>query len=105
MNDDFEDELRAALGRHEPPAGFTARVLQRVGEATRPERSRPHVMPWAVAAALVVAMAGAAQYQNVQRARDERVRGEAAAEQVLQALRIAGSKLQVVQAKVKEIGS
>lgn len=105
MNE-FDDDLRAALGREEPPPGFTARVLRRVdAETIRPDRSRPHVIKWAVAATLVAAMAGGAQYQSVQHAREERARGEAAAAQVLEALRIAGSKLQVVQAKVKEIGS
>ncbi len=103
---EFDDDLRTALGRQEPPAGFAARVLKRVdAETSPPERSRPHVIRWAVAATLVAAMAGSAQYSSAQRAREERARGEAAAAQVLEALRIAGSKLQVVQEKVKEIGS
>ena len=45
------------------------------------------------------------QYRAVVQEREERIRGEAAKEQVIQALRIAGSKLQLVQSKVKEIGS
>ena len=103
---ELDDELRAALGRQEPPAGFAVRVLQRVdAETVRPARSRAQFIRWAVAAALVAAMAGGMQYRSIQRERDERARGEAAAAQLLQALRIAGSKLQVVQAKVKEIGS
>ena len=100
---DFEDALRDALRRDEPPAGFANRVVRR----TRDERTRPPRSPvwmWAAAAAVVIAIGGGVQYRHVQQAREERARGEAAAEQVRKALHITGSKLQVVQTTFREIG-
>ena len=54
---------------------------------------------------MVIGIGGGIQYRQVQQAREERAWGEAAAEQLREALRITGSKLQVVQTKFKEIGS
>ena len=103
---DMDDELRNALRREEPPPGFADRVLRRAarGPFEQPQTSRPFLR-WAAAAAVVAALAGGFQYVSVQQAHEERIRGEAAKEQVVQALRIAGSKLHLVQAKIKEIGS
>lgn len=102
----LDDELRNALRREEPPAGFADRVIERAarGRAQHRQANRPFVR-WAAAAAIVAALGGGVQYRVAQKEREERLRGEAAKEQVVQALRIAGSKLQLVQAKVKEIGS
>jgi hypothetical protein len=103
----LDDELRRVLSRREPPPGFADRVLGRAGQAQpqqKPEPRRP-VWRWAAAAALVGALGGGIQYYTVMEQRAERVRGEAAKEQVLKALRLAGSKLQVVQETVKGIGS
>jgi hypothetical protein len=52
---------------------------------------------WAAAAVLAVAVAGGVWYRAEQRRQAE---GEAAKRQVLLSLRIAGAKLQHVQAKV-----
>jgi hypothetical protein len=95
----LDDELRRVLGREEPPAGFAERVLRRAESGSRPARRIPF-MRWAAAAALVAAMAGAAQYRA---ARRERAAGEAAKEQVVQALQIAGSKLHLVQTKINRL--
>jgi hypothetical protein len=94
----FEDRLRDSLGREEPPPGFSRRVLRRIPQ----ERShwwRRRVVLWAAAAMTVIAVGGTIGYSNVQRAREERARGEAAAEQVREALRITGAKLHVVQTR------
>jgi hypothetical protein len=109
----LDDELRDALRREEPPDGFAERVLTEA--AARPhaagtshvpvKAARRIVIGWAAAAALIAAVAGGVQYRAVQQAREERARGEAAKEQVVRALRIAGYKLHVVQEKIKEIGS
>jgi hypothetical protein len=100
----IEDELRDSLRREAPPLGFSKRVLQRVPDERR-QAWRRRVVLWAAAAMTAIALGGTIGYSNVQRAREERARGEAAAEQVREALRITGSKLHVVQAKFKEIGS
>ena len=89
-----------ATSRH---SAFPNGVLRRIPDE-RPN-ARRRVLLWAAAAAIVVAVGGSVQYSNVQRAREERARGEAAAEQVREALRITGGKLHVVQAKFKEVGS
>lgn len=112
---ELDDELRRALSRQDPPGGFADRVLQRASGPSRLARiERPHpasttagrtFMRWAAAAALVAALAGGMQYRTVLKEREERARGEAAKEQVLQALRIAGGKLQLVQARIREVGS
>lgn len=103
----LDDELRHVLSRREPPPGFAERVLRRAAEDQSNERHRQRwsFVRWAAAAALVGAVAGGVEYQAVLERRAERARGEAAKEQVLEALRIAGSKLQIVQEKVREIGS
>ena len=106
MNE-LHDELRRALRREDPPAGFADRVMRRL-ETRQPEPRIPMVKPslmrWAAAAMLVAALGGGLQYRGVQQER-ERIRGEAAKEQVMKALRITADKLQVVQSAVKEIGS
>jgi hypothetical protein len=102
----LDDELRNVLSRVEAPAGFADRVVQRASRRQlHQRRSNRSFLRWAAAAMIVGALAGADQYRTVRNAREERLRGEAAKEQVVQALRIAGSKLQLVQAKIKEIGS
>jgi hypothetical protein len=104
-----DDQLRHALRRVEPPAGFAERVLQRsterdIAELTAGRRSRGRslgglMVRWAVAAALVVAVTGGVWYRAELRRQAE---GEAAKRQVLLGLRIASSKLQLVQLKVNQ---
>jgi hypothetical protein len=105
---ELDDELRNVLRREDPPAGFAERVMGRVGRPQAEQRwalSHPSIVRWAAAAAIVATLGGGLQYRAIQKERDERARGEAAAAQVMDALRLAGSKLQKVQASVKEIGS
>lgn len=110
---ELDDELRSALRREPAPPGFAERVLQRVEEqAAGPARSGSRAAPvrWSIfslaaAAALVAAVAGGIQYRSFERARAERAAGEAAKEQVIEALRITASKLQLVREKVREVGS
>ncbi len=101
----LEDELRNALRRESPPAGFVERVLARAAEQQSRwsivawVRMRP--MRWAVAAGMALLMVGAGiEYQNQ---REERARGEAARAQVLLALKITGTKLQLAQQKIQEL--
>ena len=80
----LEHELAGALARKEPAAGFDNRVRARLYRRPR----------WLAIAAALVAMAGAGeawrQYQ-----------GQLAKEQVMTAMRIAGSKLNRVQMQLK----
>ena len=115
----FEDELKNALRRQEPPQGFAGRVLARAAEQnSRESRSTwrdswlrgfaqplapANLLRWAAVATVAVALAvGGAHYRNVQR---ERTQGEAAKARLLLALRIAGSKLQLAKARVDQINS
>jgi hypothetical protein len=105
----FDDELRAALKRQEPPKGFAERVLARVAPpaARQPSwrerlawlnpRSRPVWVTASVVAAMLLVTSGV-QYQR-------RRQGEQAKEQVMLALEIAGSKLNYVQKKALGLGS
>jgi hypothetical protein len=107
----LEDLLRQTLSRKDPGPEFTDRVLSRAG-ASRTEWGATHSregfawfrfsgLRWAgVAAAAGVLVIGTAQYERHERM----ARGEAAKEQLMTALRIAGSKLYLAQEKVHQIG-
>ncbi len=104
----LEQELRSALHRDDAPEGFAERVLARANaQASRPglwERIVQSVhlpaLRFATAAVLVIAaVGGSVEYRHYQQQKRE---GEQAKQQLLLALRITGSKLQYVQAKVNE---
>jgi uridylate kinase len=80
----LEQELAHALARQEPAAGFDGRVHARLHRRPR----------WLALAATILVMIGAGeawrQYQ-----------GQLAKEQVMTAMRIAGSKLNRVQMQLK----
>src|SRR4030095_10197499 len=118
----LEDGVRLALRREEPSADFTDRIMARIAHvpiAPRLEKERknnrwlkrlnrffqPSPMKWAIAGAvaclLMFAGIGIHQYRERQRA-IELAEGERAKEQVLLAMRIASSKLNVAQKKVHE---
>ena len=95
----LEDDLRHALRRESPPAGFASRVLQRIERERAPKRTR-----WwrAVAASLTLtALLGGWAAHAIH----ERREGERAREQVLLALKIAGEKVRYAQQEVRTIGS
>jgi hypothetical protein len=84
----LEEELKQALARKEPSADFDAHVRRRM------VRTMPRWL--AAAAAVIVLASGAGLYRHRQ--------GEMAKEQLLQAMRITGEKLNVVQEHVQGIG-
>jgi len=117
----FEDELKLALRREEPSPGFTDRVMARIAELQRQEKSRektywlrrlmeffqPPRMKWAMAGAMagVLLIAGFGVHrsrENERRRLAEIAEGERAKEQVMLAMRIASAKLNIVQKKVHE---
>jgi hypothetical protein len=106
----FDDDLRRALRRREPPVGFAARTLDRVrggigplhnDRLTRDSRS-PSVRAWmagAVAASLLIAGA-ATEFRLRQR---DAIARRAAGDLTL-ALRITSEKLNDVQDKLRTTG-
>ncbi len=95
----FEDELRQALRRREPPPGFAERVLARAGARQRQPR-RPAWLDWrwlAPVAALLVLTVGL----NLFLERRRRLAGEQAKQQVMLALQLTGSKLRYAQERVQ----
>jgi hypothetical protein len=92
-----DDELRDALRRVDPPAGFADRVLDKARreQPVRAKADRP--VKFALAATLVIAtISGGLWY----RAEEKRKEGEEARRQVLLSLSIAGSKLRSIEMKV-----
>jgi hypothetical protein len=80
----LEQELAKALARKEPAAGFDGRV-----------RARMHRRPrWLAIAATILVMMGAGEAWHQHR-------GQLVKEQVMTAMRIAGSKLNRVQMHLK----
>jgi hypothetical protein len=111
-----DHELKDALQRQDAPEGFAERVLARAAQQNSAQAKPPAswldlftqpFVRWASAAALCVALlAGGLHYRQVQlRAERERAQGEAAKQQLMLALRIAGSKLQLAKAKVNEMNT
>ena len=97
LDTDLENDLSRALRRESPAPGFADRVMTRI------ERERRGTARWWRAAAASVALTAVlggwgaheyAQYREAERARD----------QVLIALRIAGSKVRYAQQEVRSIG-
>ena len=100
----LEDDLKRALRRQSPPAGFAGRVMQRIEqESTETERRTRRPVWWRAAAAsvtLAAILGGYATHRVV-----EHRRGEHAKEQVLTAMRIAGEKVRYAQQEVRGIGT
>lgn len=95
----IEHDLKRALRPESPAPGFADRVLQRIEREER--RKRP--VWWRAAAASVMLTAVIGGWAAHEYA--ERREGERAKEQVLVALRIAGSKVRYAQQEVRSIGS
>jgi hypothetical protein len=109
-DDPLNDDLKKAFRRQEPSAGFADRVLARANQQQRPTREpwmtffAIPIVRWASAGAIAaVLVLGGVRYQHVQQARREHAQGEAAKQQLMLALHIAGSKLQLAKARVNEI--
>lgn len=101
---DFEQNLRRALRRQKPSEEFAARLLTRMAQRTQPKPTAGSWWPlprlrWAVASVICVAMTvGGAKYEQHRHAE-----GEAARQQVMVALRIAGAKIQLAQSRVQQL--
>ena len=92
----MEHELREALKRVEPPAGFADRVMARVPA----QRSTWLPRNWrAAAAAVLVAVVGAGSWEY-QRAREQRLVAEQAKAELIFALELTSSTLQATRSKL-----
>ncbi len=99
----MEEELRRALRRKQASPDFARRVIEEVKQRRGPKtEERGHFRHWrAIAASLTLtAILGGWTAHTIA----ERRAGERAKDEVLLALRIAGSKVHYAQSQVHEIG-
>jgi hypothetical protein len=100
----FDDDLKKALKRVEPPEGFAERVIARASLEARPRQTFagrwralfvPKPVRWAAAMAVIflVIVVGGLRYREIQK---ERRQGEMASRQAKLALQIASAKLNAV---------
>jgi len=107
----IENALKEALRREDAPETLAAKVLMHVAQKSaesQPQHSwlaifsRP-ALRWAAFAGVSTCLTlGGIHYRHLQR---ERVQGEAAKQQLMLALRIAGSKLHMAKEKVNDINA
>lgn len=97
----WDEALRSALRRREPPPGFAERVVERIrGQAAAPGPWRGRLWWLAAAASLVLLLAGGWRYHEYR----QRLRAEQARDQLLEALQITGAKLEALRQRIHRIG-
>ena len=87
----FEDELKIALRRQDPPGGFTDRVMARIPRTAPARQWRWDWLAVAAAASFAVIGGGAWEHQRRQ------VEGEIAKKQLIYALTVASESLQTTK--------
>jgi len=108
MND-LEKQLRSAMRRCDPPAGFAERVMAHLDQdADRDSQRQPASwswwmkLRWAVIPALAAILVFGFWFRGYEQRRQEK-EALAAKQQVMLALRITGNKLRMAKAKVKAV--
>jgi hypothetical protein len=99
----FEDDLRDALRRREPPGGFVDRVMARVPQKRRSWWSLPSLR-WVPALAMllvVLVVAGTVQQRRAERERQE---GERAKQELMFALEVTSKQLEATKEKLLRVG-
>jgi hypothetical protein len=99
----LENELRKALSRQDPPEGFVERTLAKAAMTHQRKKISffsGRMMRWAMAGAACLALT-VITIEHRQK-EIERAQGEAAKEQLIFALRFAGSTLQFAQSKIQQ---
>ena len=105
----LEDELKSVLGRKEPAEDFSVRVLRQIAEPA--PRSwfdefvvmlRPPRLQW-VAASLAISLVVPFAAREYRHQREVRVQGQMAKQQLMLAMRIAGTELHNAQQKVQRM--
>lgn len=109
MSDKLEQELKKALRRADPPAGFAERVLARAAkEESKRARGRRRFQWFGIsglrlaltcALCLIVAASGLMYHH------ERHQQGERAKEQLMLALRITSSKLELANQGIRQINS
>jgi hypothetical protein len=102
----LDHELRRALSRKDPPAGFDDRVLARITarETARvPARGRRWTRASLPLAASLLLAFGGIYYTQEQQRQAREAQAEQAARQVVLALQVASETVSAAQAKVQEI--
>ncbi|MGH9674979.1 MAG: hypothetical protein ACRD44_17540 [Bryobacteraceae bacterium] len=94
----FEDDLKQHLVRHEPPADFTAKVMARVAASRRPRRS--FAGGWLAIGSLAASLVIGGYYWREQRV--ERARAEQARDDIVRALEITNTKIEIARQAVRE---
>lgn len=98
---EFDDQLKQALRRREPPAGLEHRILRRAG-AGRP--SPGYGRWWQAAAAVALLAAGGWYGVEWRRAAVREQRAEAVRQQVAEAVEIAYRQIARANERAKGIG-
>jgi hypothetical protein len=108
MND-LEKQLRRALRRCDPPAGFAERVMAQIDRNADGDYQRKTdlwnwwlKLRWAAIPALAAVLVCGFWFRGYEQRRQEK-EALAAKQQVMLALRITGSKLRMAKAKVKAV--
>ena len=106
----LEDDLKMALRREEPPADFADRMLARLSQSPEPswrERLsvlvRPPRLQWVAVSVMVSVLLPFAGVQ-IRKQQQYNAEGERAKQQLLFAVRVAGSRLHQAQKRVLESG-
>jgi hypothetical protein len=97
--DDFEQQLKRAMARKEPPAWLEAKVM--AAAARRPRRRWEFLrMRWAAAALATLALTSGIVWQR-ERERQERMAGEQAAAKLELALKVTSKKLRHIEEQLE----
>lgn len=95
----IDQELRDALRRTAPPAGFADRVMSRIGTEERKRTADRRWLLRTAASILIIASLSLAGH-GVAEKQKERREGEAAKEQLLLALKITAEKTTIAKSAV-----
>ena len=93
--DDLEQQLKSALQRMDPSAGFEAKVLK---AAVAKNGARWFGLRFSAAAAIAAMLIGGVVWREGQERQE--ARGEEAKARLMLALKVTGTKLQEIQQKV-----
>ncbi len=103
MTDPFEKKLQDAMRREPAPEWLEGAIMARIRQEQQARKPSAWLsgawLRWAGAVATLAVVVGGFQFE---RARQERMAGEQAKQQMLMALRVTGSKLRMAQERVYE---